>query len=128
VARMSRPPKKTDYCLARYHHEPDRQGPRGNALCRSRDGARRLLTADIEQRLVDPHVFVTGGDQEAGTWRERQVSRDLRKPLHKMARVQRHEEVGRAGQIASPYVPARRTSLRRVPQAMYWPAPAMLEQ
>src|SRR5215469_16119683 len=95
---------------------------------RSRFGARRLLMADIEQRLVRPHVFVTGRDQKTGTWRERQVSRDLGKPLHKMARVQRHEEVGCAGQFASPQVPARRPSLRMVPQAMYWPAPALLEQ
>jgi hypothetical protein len=56
-----------------------------------------LLTADIEQGLVRPHVFVTGGDQETGTPREGHISRDLGKPFHKVARVQRHEEVGCAG-------------------------------
>src|SRR5262249_45725709 len=74
--------------------------------CRYKDGARTLLTADIEQGLVRPHVFVTGGDQETRTRREQQVSRHLGKPFHKMARVQRHEEVGCAGQLARPYVPA----------------------
>jgi hypothetical protein len=89
---------------------------------------RGLLMADIEQGLVRPHILVTGGDQETGTWRERQVSPDLGKPFHKMARVQWHEEVGCAGQLAGPYVPARRISLRRVPQAMHWPTPARHEQ
>jgi hypothetical protein len=97
---------------------------------RDRNGApaARLLTADIEQGLVRPHIFATGGDQETGTRRQGQIRGELGKPFHKVARVQRHEEVRRGGQLAGPYVPARRISLGRVPQAMHWPVPARHEQ
>jgi len=61
--------------------------------------AARLLTADIEQGLVRPHIFVTEGDQETGTRRQRQISPNpenpnLGKPFHKVALVHRHEESG----------------------------------
>jgi hypothetical protein len=54
------------------------------------EGCPQVLTADIEQELVPPHIFVTRGDQETGTGRKGQVRSDLRKPLHKMARVRRN--------------------------------------
>ena len=86
------------------------------------------LALDVQQRLVGPNIFVTRGHQEPRSWRKVEELRHLRAPLHKVLCVQRLEEVRVSTQFARPDVPAGRPRAWRMPEAVNWPVPGVIQQ
>jgi len=67
----------------------------------------------VEQRAVEPDIFVTGGDEEPGAWRQGQVLSYLWAALKQVPCMPGLEEVVIAGHLARPDMPAG--------CLLYWP-------